>query len=105
RLRHVLAAGGGLRGQRRGRRPGAGAGRGGGRRLLLAVDAAVFAAAGERQLFTAANWVWGTLGWFFVLAVWGRRVAALIALLSTHALIALVAVLGHGPGPATWPAT
>ncbi|MDG4805819.1 hypothetical protein O7634_03505 [Micromonospora sp. WMMD1120] len=68
--------------------------------LLLLVDAAVFAAAGERQLFTAANWVWGTLGWFFVLAVWGRRVVALIALLSTHALIALVAVLGHGPEPA-----
>ena len=42
--------------------------------LLLVVDAAVFAAAGERQLFTAANWVWGTLGWFFVLVVWGRRV-------------------------------
>ncbi|MFD6677914.1 hypothetical protein [Micromonospora parva] len=68
--------------------------------LLLVVDAAVFAAAGERQLFTAANWVWGTLGWFFVLAVWGQRVLGLIALLSTHALIALVAVLGHGADPA-----
>ena len=40
--------------------------------LLLVVDAAVFAAAGERQFFTAANWVWGTLGWFFVLVLWGR---------------------------------
>ncbi|WTD65027.1 hypothetical protein OG811_04625 [Micromonospora sp. NBC_01638] len=68
--------------------------------LLLAVDAAVFVAVGERQLFAAANWVWGTLGWFFVLALWGRRVAGLVALLSTHALIALVAVLGHGPDPA-----
>ncbi|MGI5523448.1 hypothetical protein ACQEUX_21320 [Micromonospora sp. CA-259024] len=68
--------------------------------LLLAVDAAVFAAVGEQQLFTAANWVWGTLGWFFVLALWGRRVVGLIALLTTHALIALVAVLGHGPDPA-----
>ncbi|WP_442930165.1 hypothetical protein [Micromonospora sp. LH3U1] len=68
--------------------------------LLLAVDAAVFLAVGERQLFAAANWVWGTLGWFFVLALWGRRIAGLVALLSTHALIALVAVLGHGPGPA-----
>ena len=67
--------------------------------LLLAVDAAVFAAVGERQLFAAANWVWGTLGWFFVLALWGRRVVGLIALLTTHALIALVAVLGHGPDP------
>ncbi|MEV0216644.1 hypothetical protein [Micromonospora sp. ALFpr18c] len=64
--------------------------------LLLVVDAAVFAAAGERQLFTAGNWVWGTLGWFFVLALWGRRVAGLVALLTTHAVIALVAVLGHG---------
>lgn len=67
--------------------------------LLLAVDVAVFAAVGEEQLFTAANWVWGTLGWFFVLAVWGRRVVGLVALLSTHAIIALLAVLGHGPDP------
>ncbi|WFF04448.1 hypothetical protein [Micromonospora sp. WMMD964] len=67
--------------------------------LFLVVDAAVFAAAGEGQLFTAANWVWGTLGWFFVLAVWGQRVVGLIALLSTHAVIALVAVLGHGADP------
>ena len=43
--------------------------------LLLAVDALVFAAAGASQLFAAANWVWGTLGWFFVLVLWGRRVA------------------------------
>nr|WP_244295606.1 hypothetical protein [Micromonospora orduensis] len=64
--------------------------------LLVVVDAAVFAAAGERQLFTAANWVWGTLGWFFLLALWGRRVAGLVALLTAHAVIALVAVLGHG---------
>ncbi|MDG4783413.1 hypothetical protein O7614_27545 [Micromonospora sp. WMMD961] len=68
--------------------------------LLLVVDAVVFAAAGEGQLFTAANWVWGTLGWFFVLTVWGRRVVGLIALLSTHAVIALVAVLRHGADPA-----
>ncbi|MFF5055820.1 hypothetical protein ACFY1S_21820 [Micromonospora sp. NPDC000663] len=64
--------------------------------FLVVVDAAVFAAAGERQLFTAANWVWGTLGWFFLLALWGRRVTGLVALLTVHALIALVAVLGHG---------
>ncbi|MGS2616928.1 hypothetical protein ACVCAH_20755 [Micromonospora sp. LZ34] len=69
--------------------------------LLLVVDAAVFAAAGERQLFTAANWVWGTLGWFLVLVLWGRRALGLLALLAAHSLIALVAVLGHG---ATTPA-
>lgn len=63
--------------------------------LLLAVDAIVFATAGERQLFTTANWVWGTLGWFFVLALWGRRVAGLIALLTAHSLIALAAVVGY----------
>ncbi|MEV4543842.1 hypothetical protein [Micromonospora echinaurantiaca] len=63
--------------------------------LLLVVDVAVFAAAGERQLFTTANWVWGTLGWFFVLALWGRRVIGLLALLAAHSLIALAAVLGH----------
>ncbi|MCX4389893.1 hypothetical protein OG777_23575 [Micromonospora peucetia] len=64
--------------------------------LLLLVDAVVFAAAGEQQLFTAGNWVWGTLGWFFVLAVWGRRASGLIALLGAHSLIALAGVLGHG---------
>ncbi|MEU5566641.1 hypothetical protein [Micromonospora musae] len=64
--------------------------------LLLAVDATVFAAAGERALFTTANWVWGTLGWFFMLALWGRRVRGLIALLAAHSLIALVAVVGYG---------
>lgn len=68
--------------------------------VLLAVDVAVFVAVGDRQLFTAANWVWSTLGWFFVLALWGRRVVGLIALLTTHAVIALVAVLGHDPDPA-----
>lgn len=68
--------------------------------VLLAVDAAVFAAVGAGQLFAAANWVWGTLGWFFVLALWGRRVSGLVALLTTHALIALAAVLLHGAGTA-----
>ncbi|MEU4474194.1 hypothetical protein [Micromonospora sp. NPDC023888] len=68
--------------------------------LLLTVDVAVFAAVGEDQLFTAANWVWSTLGWFFLLALWGRRVVGVIALLSTHAAIALLAVLAHGPDPA-----
>ncbi|MCL7456786.1 hypothetical protein AB0I85_18860 [Micromonospora echinofusca] len=64
--------------------------------LLLVVDAVVVAAAGDRQLFTAANWVWGTLGWFFVMVLWGRRVYGLIAALGVHALIALAGVLGHG---------
>ncbi|MGK5520772.1 hypothetical protein ACSNN9_15630 [Micromonospora sp. URMC 107] len=64
--------------------------------LLLVVDPVVFAAAGERQLFTAANWVWGTLGWFFVVVLWGRRAAGLLAVLGAHSLIALAGVLGHG---------
>ncbi|MGN9777924.1 hypothetical protein ACTMS0_19490 [Micromonospora sp. H33] len=64
--------------------------------MLLAVDAVVFAATGERQLFTAANWVWGTLGWFFVLVLWGRRLVGLLLLLTAHSTIALVAVLGYG---------
>ncbi|MEV0806193.1 hypothetical protein [Micromonospora sp. NPDC050200] len=69
--------------------------------VLLAVDAAVFAAGGREHLFTAANWVWGTLGWFFVVVLWGRRVPWLLALLAAHSLIALAALLGHG---ATTPA-
>ncbi|WP_433387147.1 hypothetical protein [Micromonospora sp. KLBMP9576] len=64
--------------------------------LLLGVDAAVFAAAGKGQLFTAANWVWGTLGWFFVVALWGRPASRLVAVLGAHSLIALLGVLGHG---------
>jgi len=68
--------------------------------LLLAADAAVFAAVGEQHLFGAANWVWGTLGWFFVLMLWGRRVVGLVVLLTTHTVIALVAVLTHGPDAA-----
>ncbi|WP_089015956.1 hypothetical protein [Micromonospora inositola] len=69
--------------------------------VLLLVDAAVFAAAGERHLFTAANWVWSGLAWFFLLVLWGRPVGWLLALLGMHAVIALGEVLGHGvTGPA-----
>jgi hypothetical protein len=64
--------------------------------LLLVVDGAVFAAAGGRQLFTAANWVWGGLAWFFLLALWRRPVGWLLALLGAHAAIALAAVLADG---------
>ncbi|MGB2570234.1 hypothetical protein ACPFP2_17515 [Micromonospora citrea] len=63
--------------------------------VLLVVDAAVFVAAGPGQLFTAANWVWGTLGWFFVVVAWGRRIGWLLTLLAAHSLIALAALLGH----------
>ncbi|MFF4807976.1 hypothetical protein ACFY03_07135 [Micromonospora chersina] len=63
---------------------------------LLVVDATVFAAAGERQLFTAANWVWGGLAWFFLLVLWRRPLGWLLALLAAHAMIALAAVALHG---------
>ncbi|KXK59963.1 hypothetical protein AWW66_21330 [Micromonospora rosaria] len=64
--------------------------------LLLAVDVTVFAAVGPDRLFTAANWVWSTLGWFFVLVCWGRRVTGLVVLLGAHSTIALGALFGHG---------
>ncbi|WP_407940441.1 hypothetical protein [Micromonospora auratinigra] len=64
--------------------------------LLLAVDAAVFASVGQRHLFTAANWVWGGLAWFFLLVLWRRPVGWLLGLLAAHAAIALGAVLGTG---------
>lgn len=64
--------------------------------LLLVVDAAVFAGAGERYLFTAANWVWSGLAWFFLLVLWRRPLRWLLALLGAHAAIALTAVLVHG---------
>ncbi|MGW4156310.1 hypothetical protein ACWEDF_24470 [Micromonospora chersina] len=63
---------------------------------LLVVDATVFAAAGERQLFTAANWVWGGLAWFFLLVLWRRPLGWLLGLLAAHATIALVAAALHG---------
>ncbi|MFR9778694.1 hypothetical protein ACL02O_21935 [Micromonospora sp. MS34] len=64
--------------------------------VLLAVDAAVFAAAGGRYLFTTANWVWGGLAWFLLLVLWRRPVWWLLVLLGLHAAIALGAVLGFG---------
>ncbi|GAB3087985.1 hypothetical protein [Micromonospora schwarzwaldensis] len=63
--------------------------------VLLVVDAAVFAAVGERFLFTTANWVWGGLAWFLLLVLWQRPVRWLLALLAAHATIALVAVALH----------
>ncbi len=62
--------------------------------LLLLVDVAVFAAAGGRHLFSAANWVWGGLAWFFLLVFWRRPVWWLLALLGAHGAIALGTVLG-----------
>ncbi|WP_406046502.1 hypothetical protein [Micromonospora sp. NBC_00898] len=64
--------------------------------VLLVVDAAVFAAAGERYLFSAANWVWSGLAWFFLLVLWRRPVGWLLAVLGVHGVIALGAVLGQG---------
>ncbi|SCL18164.1 hypothetical protein GA0070616_1447 [Micromonospora nigra] len=64
--------------------------------LLVTVDVAVFATASDTLLFTAANWVWGTLGWFFVVALWQRPVHWLLVMLGAHSLIALAALVGYG---------
>ncbi|MER7168886.1 hypothetical protein ABT336_22815, partial [Micromonospora sp. NPDC000207] len=64
--------------------------------LLLALDVAVFAASGSTHLFTTANWVWSTLGWFFVLVCWGRPVTGLAVLLGAHSAVALGALLAYG---------
>ncbi|GIJ24321.1 hypothetical protein [Micromonospora lutea] len=63
---------------------------------LLVVDVAVFATVGRSHLFSPANWVWGTLAWFFLVVLWGRPVHRLLALLAAHAAIALTAVVLHG---------
>ncbi|MFV2102705.1 hypothetical protein [Micromonospora sp. LOL_024] len=63
---------------------------------LLLVDVTVFAAVGRAQLFSPANWVWGTLAWFFVVVLWGRPVRWLLALLVAHAGTALTAVALYG---------
>ncbi|MFJ8581317.1 hypothetical protein [Micromonospora sp. NPDC093277] len=64
--------------------------------VLLVVDVAVFAAVGGGQLFAAANWAWGGLGWFFLLVLWRRPVRWLLALLGAHATIALAVVIVDG---------
>ncbi|GIJ27547.1 hypothetical protein Vqi01_27090 [Micromonospora qiuiae] len=64
--------------------------------LLLAVDVAVFAAAGRSQLFGPANWVWGGLAWFFVVVLWRRPVHWLFALLAAHACTGVAAVVLYG---------
>ncbi|MEE3918306.1 hypothetical protein V2I01_05830 [Micromonospora sp. BRA006-A] len=63
---------------------------------LLAVDAAVVAGAGERFLFSTANWVWGGLAWFFLLVLWRRPVRWLLLMLAAHGTIALAAVVLYG---------
>ncbi|MGC4893027.1 hypothetical protein [Micromonospora sp. DT31] len=64
--------------------------------VLLVVDATVFAAAGGQFLFSTANWVWGGLAWFFLLAIWRRPVRWLLFMLAAHATIALAAVILYG---------
>ncbi|GIJ80695.1 hypothetical protein SAMN05443287_10334 [Micromonospora phaseoli] len=64
--------------------------------VLLLVDVVVFAAVGRGQLFSPANWVWGTLAWFFLVVLWGRPVRWLLALLAAHAATALTAVALYG---------
>ncbi|MGW8644887.1 hypothetical protein [Micromonospora chalcea] len=63
---------------------------------LLVVDAAVVAGAGERFLFSTANWVWGGLAWFFLLALWRRPVRWLLVMLAAHGAIAVTAVVLYG---------
>ncbi|WP_205809176.1 hypothetical protein [Micromonospora sp. HNM0581] len=63
--------------------------------LLLVVDVAVFATVGRAHLISPANWVWGTLAWFFLVAIWGQPVRRLLVLLGVHAATAMVAVVLH----------
>jgi hypothetical protein len=68
--------------------------------VLLLVDAVVFAASPGPLLFGNANWCWGTLGWFVVMVLWGRRISALVAVFAVGAVIALVGVVLEGDGSA-----
>lgn len=64
--------------------------------VLLVVDGLTFAVIPQGEgdmLFFGANWAWGTIGWFAVILLWGRRVATLVAVMAANAAIALVAVL------------
>jgi hypothetical protein len=61
--------------------------------VLLLVDVLTFAIVPAAETFHAANWAWGTIGWFAVLVLWGGRVTTLVAVMVANAAIAFVAVL------------
>jgi hypothetical protein len=63
--------------------------------VLLLVDVLSFATVPDGEIFAAANWAWGTIGWFAVIVLWGRRVGALVAVMAANAAIAFVGVLAH----------
>lgn len=64
--------------------------------VLLLVEAVVFVNTPAALVFQPANWGWGTLGWFVILVLWGRRVIALVAVFAVEATIALVAIFANG---------
>lgn len=68
--------------------------------VLLLADAAVCATIPADLLFSPANWVWGTVGWFALLVFWDRAMTGLVAVLATNSAIVLTTVLGNGGGTA-----
>nr|MDT0658562.1 hypothetical protein [Micromonospora sp. DSM 115978] len=68
--------------------------------MLLAADAAVFAASPPGLIFDAANWGWSTLGWLALLVLWHRSLWALAGVLGAGAVLGLVGVLADGRGDA-----
>ncbi len=47
--------------------------------------------------FDAPNWAWGTIGWFALLLLYDRGIAALVAVLAANAMLGLVGVVAASP--------
>jgi hypothetical protein len=68
--------------------------------VLLAGVPVVVAAAAPTLTFTAANWVWGTFGWYAILLLWRRPLAGLLAALAANGALVLVTMALSQPlGP------
>ncbi|SNS84768.1 hypothetical protein SAMN05421812_10233 [Asanoa hainanensis] len=66
--------------------------------VLLIVDVLVIAVVPDGGFFNAYNWAWGTIGWFAILLLYDRGVAALVAVLAANAAFGLIGVVAANTG-------
>jgi hypothetical protein len=66
--------------------------------VLLIVDVLVIAVTPDGHVFDTPNWAWGTIGWFALLLLYDRGMAALVTVLAFNALFGLVGVVAAGTG-------
>jgi hypothetical protein len=61
--------------------------------VLLIVDALVIAVTPDDKFFNTNNWAWGTIGWFALILLYDRGMAALVAVLVANAVFGFVGVI------------